>query len=80
LQHREHLQPEVTARELSGRHQVGATFYLEPVATFDVDIFVTFAQEPGSLLLNPQPLYELLVNRHDLLAQWRQFERQFLQP
>lgn len=27
---------------------VGATFYLEPVATLDVDIFVTFRPEPGS--------------------------------
>ncbi len=42
---------------------VGATFYLEPAATFDVDIFVTFAQEPGSLLLNPQPIYSYLAAR-----------------
>ena len=33
---------------------VGATFYLEPVATLDVDIFVAFRSEPGSLL-SPHP-------------------------
>ena len=33
---------------------VGATFYLEPVATLDVDIFVTFESAPGSLLVSPQ--------------------------
>lgn len=27
---------------------VGATFYLEPVATLDVDIFVAFRREPQS--------------------------------
>jgi hypothetical protein len=27
---------------------VGATFYLEPVATLDIDIFVEFPTEPGS--------------------------------
>jgi hypothetical protein len=29
---------------------VGATFYLEPAATLDVDIFVAFRSEPGSLI------------------------------
>ena len=39
---------------------VGATFYLEPVATLDVDIFVTFRPEPGSLLISPQPIFDYL--------------------
>jgi hypothetical protein len=39
---------------------VGATFYLEPVATLDVDIFVAFRPEPGSLLLNPSPIFNYL--------------------
>ena len=30
---------------------VGATFYLEPVATLDVDIFITFKTEAGSLIV-----------------------------
>lgn len=39
---------------------VGATFYLEPVATLDVDIFVAFRSEPGSALLSPQPIFDYL--------------------
>ena len=42
---------------------VGATFYLEPVATLDVDIFVTFRSEVGSMLANPQPLFDYLKAR-----------------
>lgn len=39
---------------------VGATFYLEPVATLDVDIFVGFCPQPGSLLISPQPIFDHL--------------------
>lgn len=39
---------------------VGATFYLEPIATLDVDIFITFRPEAGSLLASPQPLFDYL--------------------
>ena len=42
---------------------VGATFYLEPVATYDVDIFVNFQQDPGSLLITPQPIFDFLLPR-----------------
>ena len=42
---------------------VGATFYLEPVATLDVDIFVAFRTGPGSLLANPQPIFDYLKAR-----------------
>jgi len=42
---------------------VGATFYLEPVATLDVDVFVTFQPEAGSLLVSPQPLFDYLKTR-----------------
>ena len=35
---------------------VGAAFYLEPVATLDVDIFVLF--EPAPLILALTPIYE----------------------
>ena len=42
---------------------VGATFYLDPVATLDVDIFVSFRPEPGSLLLSPAPIFEYLKAR-----------------
>lgn len=39
---------------------VGATFYLEPVATLDVDIFVAFHSEPGSVFLDPKPIFDYL--------------------
>ncbi len=39
---------------------VGATFYLEPVATLDVDVFVTFGAAPGSLLITPEPIFRYL--------------------
>lgn len=42
---------------------VGATFYLEPVATLDVDVFVTFRTNPGSLLLSPAPIFDYLRAR-----------------
>ena len=42
---------------------VGATFYLEPVATLDVDIFVSFQPAPGQLLITLQPLFEYLKAR-----------------
>lgn len=43
---------------------VGATFYLEPVATLDIDIFVSLQQKPGSLLLSLQPIYDYLTARN----------------
>lgn len=42
---------------------VAATFYLEPVATIDVDIFVTFRARPGSHLIDPQPILDHLTVR-----------------
>src|SRR2546421_768719 len=40
---------------------VGASFYLEPVAT--LDIFVAFRSEPGRLLVSPQPIFDYLKAR-----------------
>jgi hypothetical protein len=42
---------------------VGATFYLEPVATIDVDVFIAFRPEAGSLLVSPQPIFDYLKAR-----------------
>jgi hypothetical protein len=42
---------------------VGATFYLEPSATMDVDIFADFKSEPGSFIVNPQPVFDYLKQR-----------------
>ncbi|MEO7300905.1 MAG: hypothetical protein ABI042_20255 [Verrucomicrobiota bacterium] len=39
---------------------VGATFYLEPVATLDVAIFITFRPEVGKLIASPQPIFDYL--------------------
>lgn len=56
---------------------VAATFYLEPVATLDVDIFVTFQVRPGSRLISPQPIFEYLTARggriegeYVVIAEW----------
>jgi len=42
---------------------VGATFYLEPVATLDVEVFVTFQPEAANLLASPQPIFDYLKAR-----------------
>jgi len=42
---------------------VGATFYLEPVATLDVDIFVVFRPEAHGSLLSLQPIFDYLTAR-----------------
>jgi hypothetical protein len=42
---------------------VGATFYLEPIATVDVDVFVAFRPEPGQLFVSPQPIFDYLTAR-----------------
>ncbi len=41
---------------------VGATFYLEPTATLDVDILVGLKQIPGSSLLTLAPIYDYLAS------------------
>jgi hypothetical protein len=45
---------------------VGATFYLEPVATLDVDIFVAFRPQAGRLL-SLQPIFDYLTSRGGVL-------------
>ena len=42
---------------------VGATFYLEPVATLDVDVFVCLHPEPGQLLVSLKPLFDYFTAR-----------------
>ena len=42
---------------------VGATFYLEPSATEDIDIFVLLPTLPGSFFLELTPVYEYLKGR-----------------
>ncbi|MGO8817257.1 MAG: hypothetical protein ACLQVG_21645 [Terriglobia bacterium] len=42
---------------------VGATFYLEPLATLDIDIFVSLKPPPGSSLVTLAPIYDYLTSR-----------------
>src|SRR2546427_2917926 len=43
---------------------VGATFYLEPIATLDVAVFVNFKSEIGRAIVNPQqPIFDYLTAR-----------------
>lgn len=56
---------------------VGATFYLEPVATLDVDVFVEFHTEPGSHIVSLEPISKYLRDRgctmegeHIVIAGW----------
>lgn len=39
---------------------VGATLYLEPAATLDIDIFVSLPAKTGSLLISLSPIYDYL--------------------
>jgi hypothetical protein len=63
---------------------VGATFYLEPVATLDVDVFVAFDIVPGQLIVTPKPIIDFLTARgcsmkgeYVMIADW---PVQFLPP
>src|ERR1700751_684272 len=42
---------------------VGATFYLEPVSTLDIDIFIEIHAAPRSVLLNLDPIFSYLRDR-----------------
>jgi hypothetical protein len=46
---------------------VGATFYIEPVATLDVDVFIAFQNAPGSLVIDPRPIYDYLKARGGMI-------------
>lgn len=42
---------------------VGATFYLAPASTVDLDIFVTLPGSSGALLVSLSPIYDFLKSR-----------------
>ena len=42
---------------------VAATFYLEPISTLDVDVFIEFHTEPGSPIVSPEPIFRYLKDR-----------------
>jgi len=63
---------------------VGATFYLEPVATLDVDVFVFLGENTSGTLLSLAPVYDYLLGRghraegeHLVIGDW---PVQFLPP
>jgi hypothetical protein len=63
---------------------VGATFYVEPMATMDVDVFVLFRRTPGEALISLAPIYDYLKSKgyeangeHILIGSW---PVQFLPP
>jgi hypothetical protein len=43
---------------------VGATFYIEPSATLDIDIFVSLRQAPGQPIVSLQPIHDYLLKRN----------------
>jgi hypothetical protein len=63
---------------------VGATFYLEPSATLDIDIFVSLRQVSGSRLITLAPLYDYLsAHRYKIEGEYVLIEGwqvQFLPP
>ena len=79
---------QLQADEVIGRYAiggaVGATFYLEPSATLDVDIFVLLPAQSGNSLLSLAPIYKYLTARgcniegeHVVVGDW---PVQFLPP
>jgi hypothetical protein len=65
---------------------IGATFYLEPTATFDIDVFVSLKNAPRSSLISLAPIYDYLTkpphyckieNEYVIIAGW---QVQFLPP
>ena len=50
---------------------VGATFYVEPIATIDLDIFVSFTSSPGSGLISLSPIYSYMTgNGHSVQGEY----------
>lgn len=43
---------------------IGATFYLEPVSTVDLDIFITVDPQPGQFIISLQPVYNYLKTKN----------------
>lgn len=63
---------------------VAATYFLEPISTLDVDVFVRLPAEPGKTLLDPTPIFAFLSQRgHGMEGEYAMIEGwpvQFLAP
>ena len=53
----------IVERYAIGWSELGATFYIEPVATLDVDIFVGFKHEPSQVMASLRPIFDYLTAR-----------------
>lgn len=53
----------LTLEMINRMQAVGATFYLEPSATLDVDVFVSFPIAKAGSLVSLTPIYEYLTAR-----------------
>ena len=42
---------------------VAATYFLEPISTQDIDVFVRFPSDKGKLILDPTPIFAFLSKR-----------------
>jgi len=63
---------------------VAATFYLEPVSTLDVDVFIAFKAQPESIIISPHQIFDYLQKfgckmegEHVVISGW---PVQFLPP
>lgn len=43
---------------------IGATFYLEPVSTVDLDIFIAVEPQPGQFIISLQPVFDYLKSKN----------------
>ncbi|HXE42908.1 MAG TPA: hypothetical protein VN516_07770 [Candidatus Baltobacteraceae bacterium] len=57
---------------------VAATFYIEPTATYDIDIFISFKNVPKSSIVSLEPIYSYLKSRgygvkdeHIVIENWQ---------
>lgn len=50
---------------------VGATFYLEPMATLDLDVFVSFRQTADNVLISLAPIFDYLKKHgHEIRGEY----------
>jgi len=42
---------------------VAATYFLEPISTQDIDVFVNLPHKPGTSILDPTPIFGFLSKR-----------------
>jgi len=71
------MQADGVIRQYAIGGAVGATFYLEPAATVDLDVFVILPDDTAGAI-DLEKLQEIL-EQSGLTSKWREFERRFLE-